>query len=83
MEIRLPIESRFGNRVLIGIGALFVIAGIATLAFALVSTWGYAGLTERAMQIVLAGCAAFGALLVTSARKNLARGPRGNHTHAT
>ena len=82
MEIRLPIESRFGNRVLIGIGALFVIAGIATLAFALVSTWGYAGLTERAMQIVLAGCAAFGALLVAFARKNLARG-RGTHHHAT
>lgn len=83
MDVRLPIESRFGNLVLIAIGALFVIAGIATLAFALVSTWGYAGLTERAMQIVLAGCAAFGALLVVFARKNLARGRRGSHNHAT
>ncbi|HEU5162423.1 MAG TPA: hypothetical protein VFV54_04680 [Thermoanaerobaculia bacterium] len=83
MEYRLPIESRVGNRLLIAIGVLFVVAGLATLAFALVSTWGYAGLTERAMQIVLIGCAAFGAFLVIGARKNLTRGGHGNQHHAT
>lgn len=83
MEYRLPIESRIGNRLLIAIGVLFLIAGLATLAFALVSTWGYAGLTERAMEIVLIGCAAFGALLVIGARRNLARGGRASHHHAT
>ncbi|HSN68338.1 MAG TPA: hypothetical protein VLV48_03780 [Thermoanaerobaculia bacterium] len=82
MEYRLPIESRVGNRLLIAIGILFFIAGMATLAFAVVSTWGYAGLTERAMQIVLLGCAAFGAFLVVGARRNLTRDARGSQHHA-
>lgn len=79
MEYRLPIRSRLGNLFLIGIGVLFLVAGIGTFAFAVISTWGYAGLTDRAMQAVLIGCAAFGALLVLGARKNLAGGR--NHSH--
>ena len=76
MEYRLPIRSRPGNLLLIAIGVLFLVAGIGTFVFAVVSTWGYAGLTDRAMQVVLVGCAAFGALLVLGARKNLASGAR-------
>lgn len=83
MEYRLPIRSRPGNLLLIAIGVLFLVAGIGTFAFALVSTWGYAGMTDRAMQVVLIGCAAFGALLVLGARKNLASGGRGGSHGAT
>jgi hypothetical protein len=82
MEYRLPIRSRSGNLFLIGIGALFLVAGMGTFAFALVSTWGYAGLTDRAMQIVLIGCALFGALLVVGARKNLSSQVRTSSRHA-
>lgn len=76
MEFRLPIRSRFGNLVLIGIGVVFLLAGIGTFAYALISTWGYAGATDRAMQIVLLGCAAFGGFLITGARRNLGGHPR-------
>lgn len=76
MMYRLPIHSRLGNLLLIAIGSLFLIAGTATFAFAVISTWGYAGPTDRAMQIVLIGCAAFGVLLVMGARKNLSSAGR-------
>lgn len=81
MEFRLPIRSRFGNLVLIAIGAVFLFAGIGTFAYALISTWGYAGATDRAMQIVLLGCAAFGAFLIAGARRNLG-GHLRRSTHA-
>jgi hypothetical protein len=73
MELRLPIQSRLGNLVLVAIGLLFLVAGTATLIFAVVSTWGYAGATDRAIQFVLLGCAAFGALLILGGRRNLSR----------
>jgi hypothetical protein len=75
MVYRLPIQSRLANLLLMAIGALFLVAGLGTLAFAIASTWGYAGITERIMQLVLIGCAAFGALLVIGARRNLAQHP--------
>ncbi len=78
MEFRLPIRSRPGNLLLIAIGVSFLVAGTGTFLFALVSTWGYAGLTDRAMQAVLIGCAVFGALLVLGARKNLTSASRGS-----
>ncbi|MCA1732310.1 MAG: hypothetical protein LC732_01750 [Acidobacteria bacterium] len=71
MQYRLPIQSRRGNLLLIAIGVIFLIAGTGTLVFALISTWGYAGSTDRAMQLVLLGCAAFGALLVVGGWRNL------------
>jgi phosphoglycerol transferase MdoB-like AlkP superfamily enzyme len=74
MEYRLPIQSRRGNLLLVSIGFVFLIAGTATLVFALISTWGYAGPTDRAMQLVLLGCAAFGALLVLGGWRNLSAG---------
>ena len=43
----------------------------------------FAGMTDRAMQVVLIGCAAFGALLVLGAKKNLASGGRGGSHGAT
>jgi phosphoglycerol transferase MdoB-like AlkP superfamily enzyme len=73
MEYRLPIQSRRGNLLLIAVGLVFLIAGTGTLVFAIISTWGYAGPADRAMQLVLSGCAAFGALLVVGGLRNLGR----------
>ncbi|HVR43267.1 MAG TPA: hypothetical protein VMS56_07435 [Thermoanaerobaculia bacterium] len=74
MEFRLPIRSRVGNLALLLVGLTFLVAGSAILAFAVFSTWGFAGTIDRVLQIVLLGCAAFGAYLIAGARRNIAPG---------
>lgn len=76
MNLRLPIESRAGNLALLAIGWGFLLGASGILVFALVSTWGFAGMIDRALQAVLVFCAAFGMYLVAGARRNLGGAPR-------
>ncbi|HEY5611881.1 MAG TPA: hypothetical protein VIL97_11800 [Thermoanaerobaculia bacterium] len=67
----LRIHSRLGNMVLLCLGGAFTLSSLALLVYYVVTSWGYATMIDRALQILLAVTAAWGAALVLGARQNL------------
>lgn len=67
----LPVRSRFGNRFLFCAGIAFVAASAALFVYYVLDTAGAASLTDRVLQLLLAGSGAYGAWLAQAARRNL------------
>jgi hypothetical protein len=68
---RLPIVSRWGNRLLLVLGAVIAVAALALLIYSLVTTWGYSGRIEQLVRIVLLVEILAGAAIAFGAKKNL------------
>jgi hypothetical protein len=69
----LRIGSRWGNRFICVLGALFTTASIALLLYYLVSSWDGATLTDRALQFCLFVAIIVGVAFVVIGRDNLKR----------
>lgn len=67
------IESRWGNRLICTLGALFAAASIALLLYYVVSAWGAASLIDRALQICLLVAVVVGVAFIVIGRDNLRR----------
>jgi hypothetical protein len=71
--MRLPLESRSGNMVLLGVCSLAALASMTLFAFSLVKWWEVARLTDRAFQTILLLNGIVSALLAAGAAFNLQR----------
>lgn len=71
MLLRLPVNSRRANRLLLVVGLLFVAASAALLVYYVIDTAGAAALTDRLLQAMLACAGAYGAWLARAAQRNL------------
>ena len=71
MSHRIEIRSRSGNVALAVIGAIYLIIAVATLMFYLVTSWGASALTDRVLQLALAGSALVGAFFLATGASNL------------
>lgn len=65
------IRSRAGNQFIAVIGGLIAIAAAALLTYAVLTTWGYAGLIDKLIWIVLLGEIVVGAAFATIAWRKL------------
>lgn len=64
MQFELPIESRLGNWIIVIIGAFLAIAGTALLLYAIVDAWGYGGVVDHLIKVLLIGEIAAGLLFL-------------------
>jgi hypothetical protein len=71
LAYRLPISSRWGNRVLLVMGLLIAVASLALLVYSLITTWGYRGRLEQAITVFLLLEMLAGAAIASGARRNL------------
>ena len=71
MSHHIEIRSRSGNVALAVIGAIYLILAMATLLLYLVTSWGASALTDRVLQLTLAGSALAGAFFLTTGAGNL------------
>ncbi|MDP9194569.1 MAG: hypothetical protein M3P06_22975 [Acidobacteriota bacterium] len=69
--MRLPVRSRSGNIVLAFIGSLYAVSAFSILAWFVFEAWSAANMSDRVLQLALAGAAACGIWLAFSALKNL------------
>jgi hypothetical protein len=82
MAHRIQIRSRSGNVALGVIGAIYLVCGIGTLLFYLVTSWGAAALIDRFLQLTLAGSALAGAFFLVTAAGNLGLDLRSRRRHS-
>ena len=71
MSHHIEIRSRSGNVALAVIGAVYLIIAVATLLFYVVTSWGASALTDRLLQLMLAGSALAGAFFLATGAGNL------------
>ena len=69
--MRLPVRSRSGNIVLAVVGSIYAVSALSMLAWFVFEVWSAAKMSDRVLQLALAGAAACGIWLVFSALKNL------------
>jgi hypothetical protein len=72
LAYRLPISSRWGNRILLVMGVLIAVASLALLVYSLVTTWGYGGRLEHAIRVFLLLEMLAGVAIASGAQRNLA-----------
>jgi hypothetical protein len=69
--VRVIVRSRFGNRVLAFLGAVYFVSAFATLVYYVVTNWGANRLTDLVLQAALLGAAIAGVFFVLIAIDNL------------
>jgi uncharacterized membrane protein YcjF (UPF0283 family) len=69
--MRLQVRSRIGNALLGLLGAVYTIAALSLLAYAVVQTWAAQSLVDYAAQVVLLVAAAVGIFFIITAKENL------------
>jgi len=75
--MRLGIQSRAGNVVLLVLGAIYLVAACTTLAYYIISNWGANSLTDYVLQAALLAAAVGGAFFIAVAAVNLKLWSRG------
>jgi hypothetical protein len=69
--MRLPVRSRSGNIVLAIMGSIYAVSALSILAWFVLESWRAADMSDRLLQLALAGAVASGTWLALRAMKNL------------
>jgi hypothetical protein len=78
--MRLSVRSRSGNIVLAFVGSIYAVSALSILAWFVLESWSAADMSDRVLQLALAGAVACGTWLALSAMKNLGP-PREQQRH--
>ena len=81
--MRVEIHSRRGNVAIGALGFVYAVSGLTLFIVHFMQTWGAASLTDRAVQVVLAGVIALSVWLVLIAARGLGIRPVRHHRAAS